>query len=387
MVEFTPKQQAVKLIEESQRILLLTHQSPDGDAIGSILGFFLVLKKLDKEVSAVCIDAPSKTYDFLPKKEILTPEFSGSRDFIITLDCSKAKVDKLGYKLLDNKLNIVITPKSGNFQNQDITTSYGPFKFDLTIVLDTPDLERLGTLYDKNTEIFYQTPVINIDHHSTNSHFAKVNLVDLTATSTSEILISLLEALEPRASQKLLDEDIATCLLTGITADTGSFQNTNTTPKSFTCAAQLLAAGARQQEIIKYLFKTKPLSTLKLWGKILAKIDFDENYRLAFAFATKEDLKEAGAKEEEIGGVIDELLRAVPNSDLVLLLSEREEGIHGSLRSIDKNVDCTEIAKEFGGGGHQAAAAFLLENKKIEEVKDKVLETIKEYQKKRLGPA
>jgi len=381
-MELSPKQQTTSLIQKAERILLLTHQNPDSDAIGSILGFYLVLRKLKKDVEAACSDEAPKNLQFLPFWQSLKKEVTGTREFVLTLNCSSAFVEKLGYKLEGGNLKIVITPKQGNFKKEDLSISSGSFKYDLIIVLDTPDLERLGNLFDQNPGVFYETPVVNIDHHPTNTYFGRVNLVDLTATSTSEILIAILEALDK--GQNLLTEHVATCFLTGLVGDTSSFQNTNTTPKSLTCAAQLLAAGGRHQEIVKYLFKTKPLSTLKLWGKILEQVQEEPECRFIYSTVTKGDLKEAGAKEEEISGVIDELLRSAPSSDLVLLLSEREKGIAGSLRAIDKAVDCTEIAKAFGGGGHQGAAAFLITEGDLNGVKEKVLRKIKEYQKKRL---
>ncbi|MCX6806973.1 MAG: DHH family phosphoesterase [Candidatus Berkelbacteria bacterium] len=385
MMELSPKQQTTSLIQSAKKILLLTHQNPDADAIGSVLGLYLALKKLKKDVEAVCVDPIPSTFTFLPFAPVVKTNLVGNREFIINLDCSRTSVDKLGYKLDDHTLKIVVMPKNGSFKKEDLSLSFGTFKFDLIIVLDTPDLERLGGLYDQNADIFYEIPVINIDHHPTNTYFGRVNLVDLTATSTSEILIAITEALEKDV--KIFDEHIATCFLAGITGDTASFQNTNTTPKSLTCAAQLLASGARQQEIIKNLFKTKTISTLRLWGRILDKIKEEPRYRFVYSEVTKQDLKEAGAKEEEISGVIDELLRSAPKADLVLLLSEREKGIAGSLRAIDNSVDCTQIAQSLGGGGHQAAAAFLVVGGSLENVREKVLSKIKEYQNKRLGLA
>lgn len=382
-MELSPKQQATSLIQNAKRILLLTHHNPDADAVGSILGFFIAMKKLGKEVTAVCSDNVPASLQFLPFVSEIKKETGEGADFIINLDCSRASVAKLGYKVEGNTLKIVITPKDGRFKKEDLTVVPASVNFDLIIVLDTPDLERLGAFYEQNPELFYEAPIINIDHHPTNAYFGKVNLVDLTATSTAEILIAIIESLEKEG--KILDEYIANCLLTGIIGDTASFQNSNTTPKSLTCAAQLLAAGADQQAIVQHLFKNKTLSTLRLWGRILNQISEEPEFRFVYSKVTKEDFRLAGAKEEEIAGVIDELLRSVPAYDLVLLLSEREKGIAGSLRAINPSVDCSEIAKAFGGGGHQAAAAFLISDGKLEEVEDKVLEKIREYQRKRLA--
>jgi len=289
----------------------------------------------------------------------------------------------LGYKHLpeENKLNIVITPLSGSFKNEDVSFSYGTFKFDLIIVLDSPDLERLGPLYEGQSSLFYETPVINLDHHAGNDFFGKINWVDLTATSTAEILVSLIESLA--RENPLIDEDIATALLTGIITDTGSFQNANTTPKSLTVAAQLVAAGGRQQEIIRHVFKTKPLSTLKLWGRILESVRLDPESRFIWAKISQDDFLATGATESETSGVIDELLKSAPDIDFVLLLSEKSGELDGSLRSVAPGTDVSQIAKLFGGGGHEAAAGFQLAGASLATNEEEILGKIREYQRSR----
>ncbi|MDO8686872.1 MAG: DHH family phosphoesterase [Candidatus Berkelbacteria bacterium] len=379
-MELTAKQQTVELIRESEKILLLTHVNPDGDALGSLLALQMILTKLGKEAIAVCSEPIPSAFQFLPGKEKLTTDFSGLKDFVITVNTATTKVDKLGYKSIpeENKLNIVITPVTGSFKPEDVSCGHGQFKYDLVIVLDSPDLERLGKVYDANTELFYETPVINIDHHAGNDYFGKINWVDLTATSTSEILVALVESLA--REKPLLDVDVATALLTGIIVDTGSFQNANTTPKSFTVAAQLVAAGAKQQEIIKWVFKTKSLSTLKLWGRILASVQEEKEARFVWSKITKEDFAVTNAEEAASSGIIDELLKTAPNIDFALLLSEKMDGLHGSLRSAQVGIDVSEIAKMFGGGGHQAAAAFQLPGESLVTMQEEILAKIRHHQ-------
>lgn len=379
-MELSPKQQTVELIKSAQNILLLTHQNPDGDALGSLLALQMVLTKLGKEAIAVATNPVPTMYQFLPGKEALKMDFTGTKDFVITVNTSKTKVDKLGYKNLpeENKLNIIITPISGTFTSEDVTCTAGSFKYDLIFVLDSPDLERIGKLYDDNSELFYETPVINIDHHAGNDYFGKVNWVDLTATSTAEILVALIESLS--REKPLLDIDTATALLTGIIVDTGSFQNANTTPKSFTVAAQLVAAGAKQQEIIRYVFKTKTLATLKLWGRILSNVTEEPASRFVWSKINKADFIAAGADETASSGIIDELLKTAPNIDFALLLSEKMDGLHGSMRAAQTGIDVSAIAKIFSGGGHQAAAAFHLDGRNLVDAQDEILSKIRAFQ-------
>ncbi|OGB74251.1 hypothetical protein A2V68_00595 [candidate division Kazan bacterium RBG_13_50_9] len=379
-MELTPKQQALELINKARQILIVPGR-PDGDAIGSAVALQLVLKKLGKDVSTVVLDPLSSKFKFMPEVERLEREFKSHRDFVISLDCASATADKLVYNFDSDRLNIIVTPKAGSFRPQDVSFSDGKFPFDIVITLDAADFDQLGKMYEDNPKLFQSVPVINVDHHASNDYFGAVNLVDLTATSTAEILVGLIEALGP----SLIDEEVATALLTGIINDTGSFQHSNTTPKSLTVAAQMVGFGARQQEIIKYLFKTKELSTLKLWGRVLSNIRFDAVSQLAWGSAALADFAETGAEGEQLSGLIDELMTSVPEADVVVLLSEREPGIiSGSIRT-KKGIDASDIAKIFGGGGHHGAAGFRLLDTSIAEAEDTVISRVKEYQAKRHG--
>ncbi|MFA5967371.1 MAG: DHH family phosphoesterase [Patescibacteria group bacterium] len=375
-MELTPKQQALELINKSKNILLATHDKPDGDAVGSTLALYLVLNKLGKKATAVVVEPVSGRYQFLPKVDEFTPHLVAPRDFVISLDCANAQADKLAYNFQDGKLNIVITPKDGNFNPQDVSFAEGNFQFDLIIVLDAADWDQVGPLYANNVKLFQGVPVVNIDHHSSNDYYGTINLVDLTATATAEVLVGLIEALGP----SLVDEDVATALLTGIISDTGSFQHSNTTPKSLTIAAQMVGLGARQQEIIKYLFKTKSLTTLKLWGKILSNIRLDEEHKFSWSTVPLTYFDETGAAKEETTGVIDELMTSVPGADVVVLLTEKEPRIiSGSIRT-KKGVNSAEIAALFGGGGHPGAAGFKLSDIELAAAEEIVTGKNREYQ-------
>ena len=385
-MELTPKQQTVELIRNSERILLVTHTGLDGDAIGSVIALTLALAKLGKDVSAAVPEVIPSVFQFLPGISGVSTELGGTKDFVISLDTSRVTVEKLGYKNVgeEKKLNIIITPHRGSFRPEDVSFEAGSLKYDLVIVLDSPEIERLGRFFNTQAQFFYETPLVNIDHHPGNDFFGKVNWVDLTATSTAEILVALLESLGREKS--LLDGDIATALLAGITTDTESFQNAATTPKSLTVAAQLVAAGARQQEIVQQIYRTKTLSTLRLWGKALTKIQEEASYRFLWSKISLEDLKSCQADESELSGVADELLRSAPNIDFVLLLSERKGGfVHASLRGVGRGIDVSEMAKLFGGGGQPGAAAFRLPNANLDEAQREIIDRLRTYQRQRLA--
>ncbi|HAU39933.1 MAG: exopolyphosphatase-like protein, phosphoesterase RecJ domain-containing protein [Candidatus Peregrinibacteria bacterium GW2011_GWF2_43_17] len=374
------EEQIVNLLEKSQKILILPSNPPDGDSLGAALSLYLILKKLGKEPTVICSDPIPSALQFLPTIHAISRNFSGAEDFIVTLDCRQADVDTIKYEVEQDKVNIIITPKKGRFADKDVTLHYGEAKYDLLITVDTGDLQQLGKIYEQNPDMFYSIPVINIDHHASNAEFGRVNLIDITASSTTEILVPVIEKLEAKTGQKLIDADIATLLLTGIITDTGSFQHSNTTPRAFAIAAHLLDFGARQQEIIKYVYRTKSLQMLKLWGKVLSKIKYDEASQIVWSTITLEDLQETGGASDDSAGIIDELLSNAPGAQIVLLIKEKEPGlISVSIRTPGKGANANDIAKIFGGGGHPKAAGCRIKGMSFAEAEILIIKKIKEY--------
>jgi bifunctional oligoribonuclease and PAP phosphatase NrnA len=380
------RKQIVDIINRSERILLMPSSPVDGDSLGSALALYLVLKKMGKEATVVCADPVPDAYKFLPTTKVISDDFSASKDFIVTLDCKRAKLKHIKTKLEQDKVNIIITAKKGQFSSSDVSFHHGPHKYDLIITVDTGDLEQLGRFYEDNPEIFVNIPLVNIDHHSSNSNFGKINYIDIMSSSTTELLIPLIEDFEKQTEEKLMDEDVATLLLAGIITDTGSFQNANTTPRSFAASAKLIKYGARQQEIIQHIFKTKNLSTLKLWGRILTKMKVDDKHKMVWSTITNKDFADTGSSDDETGGIIDELMSNAPGTEVVLLLKQKENNlISGSLRTTNPTVDASEMAEMFGGGGHVQAAGFRIESDDMEKTEQMVIEKIRKYQAERLG--
>jgi phosphoesterase RecJ-like protein len=380
------RKQIVEMVKRSKSILLMPSAPVDGDSLGSSLALYLAFKKLGKQVTVVCADPVPDSFEFLPTTKVIDHDFSLSNDFIVTLDCAKSKLKTIETKLEQDKFNIIITAKAGQFTEKDISFEHGPSKYDLIITVDTGDLSQLGRFYEDNPELFTSIPVINIDHHASNDFFGKINYVDVMSSSTTELLIPLIRDFEIDSDMDLMDEDIATLLLAGIITDTGSFQNANTTPRSFASSALLVKHGARQQEIIHHVFKTKHLSTLKLWGRILSHIKIDQQHKFVWTTISRKDFDETRARDDETGGIIDELLTNAPGTEIVLLLKERTDGMAGgSLRSTTPAVDVSQIAEMFGGGGHVQASGFKMPCDNFEEATKMIVEKIRAFQAKRLS--
>lgn len=249
-MDLTPKQQASEAIRQANNILIITGQHPSVDQVASTIALAAILRKYGKKVSAVISDNLPTQVNFLEPTK-LDRSLSGLRDFVLKVDVRKAELDKLRYEVENDKLNIYITPFRGSFAPSDVTFDYGNYQYDIVITLGVPTRARLDRVFDLNQNVFAELPIINIDFHRSNENYGAVNLIEGNAASLCEILVALAESLQ----NGIIDEDIATALLTGLMASTDRFTATHTTSKSLTVAAQMMAAGARQQAVVKGLYK------------------------------------------------------------------------------------------------------------------------------------
>ena len=298
-----PKQQFKEFLEKSKNILIVIPENPSGDAVGSAWALYYFLEKTGKVPSIAFSNNLSVKYNFLPKPERVATEISSARDFILSFDTSRNKIKDVRCEEKEGKYEIFITPEKGSVDPRDFSFIPAQFKYDLVIVLDSPDLEKLGKLYENNADLFFEVPVVNIDCKSENDNFGKVNLIGTTSSSCAEILYYLLEEMAP----EMLDEKICQCLLTGIISATDSFQKKNTTPKSFLTAAILMDKGADQQEIVRWLYKTQPLNILKLWGRVMSKVKWDENLKLIWSEITVEDFIQSRTAPENLPVILEKL--------------------------------------------------------------------------------
>lgn len=302
-MSLTPQEQFKKFLETSKEILILIPENPSGDAVGAAWALYYFLEKKEITPTVAFSNHLNPKYAFLGRPERLLTEISGARDFVLSFDTSRNKIIGLRQEQTDGHFNIYVTPEKGSVDPRDFSFILAKFKYDLVVVIDCPDLDKLGKLYTQNTDLFFEVPVVNIDHWSDNDNFGQINLVNVTASSASEIVLELFQNLDAAA----LDKNIATCLLTGLVSATDSFQKKNTTPKALSLAATLMDKGADQQEIIRWLYKTQPLHILKLWGQVMAKINWDEETQLVWSAVTVEDFVQSRSKPEDLRLIIEKL--------------------------------------------------------------------------------
>lgn len=375
-MELSPKQQAVNEIKKAGRILLLGNKKPGGDTLGSLLALSKSLSRIGKTIDLVVSASIDQKYDFLAKEKDIKKEYGQIDGKVIKIDTKKIPVSGMKWQKEDNFLNIYLDTDK-NLKYEFIELVNGQPKPDLVVIVNTPDVEKIDVVYDKNTELFYEVPIINIDHHSGNEYYGTVNLIDLTATSTAEILVSLFEAL----GIKIDDTDTATALLSGIIEDTQSFRDKTTTPKSLTVAAQLLAAGARQQEIVNNFYRKNPVELMKAWGEMLGNLSEDKANK--FAWTKIDTSNDKSIKKEDVFNAADDLLSNTESAKMVLILykgAEDNDKVFGKLKGT-KEKEVLSIAELFGGNGTALDAHFEISENNIDNAEKKIIKKIAENTK------
>ncbi len=315
------EQQIFDNITKAKSILVALPQNPSGDCIGGGLALHAFLKKLDKQPEIVCAAKDLSQFSFLPASGEIKKGLDISQTFVISVNTQTISLDELSYQQGPGSVDIFLKPKAGRFTEGEVSFRSAKFPYDLIITVGVPSLENIGEIYEKNTDLFFETPVLNIDHHPGNGHYGEINLVDLAATSTSEILANLMENFEA----SLIDANIATDLLTGIIVETNSFQHVKTTPKAFLKASSLISQGANQPEIIKHLYKTKQVSLLKLWGRALARIKEVPELEMTYSLINHTDLEKSGSGPDDVLGVMKELIANLGGRKIILFLAETKD--------------------------------------------------------------
>ena len=293
-------------IRAGERFLLTTHENPDGDALGSLLATHRILGALGKDsvmfLAAKEFPLPVE-YRFLPLEEVFhEPPADISDRVVIFLDCGN--IDRMPVDFLKNGVN----------------------------------------------------RVINIDHHHDNTRFGDVNLIDVDASCTAEIVFDLAGLLGVELTQEM-----ANALYVALVTDTGKFMYENTDARSHRMAAGLIETGVEVNDVYRRLYEHAPIEKLKLLAHALEKIELLDDGRLAVTYISGDDYAATGASEALTEGIIDHL-RTIDGTAAAAVVRDQGEGGRAarkvSMRSTDGSVDVSAIARVHGGGGHRRAAGF-----------------------------
>ncbi len=365
-------QQIAEVIKESHHVLITFKKDFSIDALSSALALYLILQKMGKLADIVCDDFKlPKSLEFLPNSEKISDKISNLQKFVINIEAGEDKIDEFSYNINGDKLKIYITPKTTAFNPDDVAIESSAYKYDLIITLDTPDFESLGKVFQNFTEFFYNTTIINIDHSPENEHFGQINLVDLNAVASAEVLFNLANVMD----KNLIDKNIATCFLTGLITETKSFKTPNVTPKTLDIASKLMAAEANQETIVKSLYRSRSLSTLKLWGRVLARLKGEDGNKLIWSLLTEHDFVEAGADKEDLPDVIEELISFIPGVEIVGLIYQLK-GKNQVLIKTLKNYNALNLAQGFNPIGSKNLVEFSVEDKTLLETEKEIIAQI-----------
>ncbi|MDG1950893.1 MAG: hypothetical protein P8J32_08840 [bacterium] len=363
-------QQILETIKRSSRPLICVPSSGGPDAYATALGLSKVLVKLEKEPVIVAADGKApKNLHFLDGHEGIQTSLENLRHFVIELDAAQTKVDQLSYELKDDKLFVYLSPKKGFWNDRDVRTRTSAYKYDLIICIGSPDYESCAQLYTENADFFFRTPVINIDHTPENEHYGQMNIVDLTASACGEVCHDLIEAIEPG----LIDEEIATAFLTGMVAKTRSFKTKNVTPKTLQTASKLMAKGAKRDDIISRLYRTRSVQTLRLWGRALARLKADSDAKIVWTMLSQQDFMHAGTEEEHLPDVIDELIASSPDARVVALLYEDANNDVCAIVRAERPLDAIHLCQGYSAAGTREEVRIYFPKKRIVQVEQELI--------------
>jgi phosphoesterase RecJ-like protein len=302
--------EVVARISSARTVMTICHRDPEPDALGSALGLALALETRGATVTPVCADPVPDANLFLPGVE----RFRQSPD--------------------------------------------PDLDYDLIVVGDCGDLERVGSVLHSHPDLFARVPIVDIDHHKSNVGFGSLDWIDPQASATCEMVTLLVARLG--VPLDAADGAIAANLMAGVVIDTANFQHPNTTPRTLRVASELLAAGAPLYDIARRLYRTKPDAQLRLFGRVLARLETAMDGKLLWADLLPADFIETGTTAQMSEGLID-LLAQSATGEVAVVFKDQVVQTKISVRTKDGGVDATTLTGTFGGGGHARAAGATIQ--------------------------
>jgi phosphoesterase RecJ-like protein len=367
------QQQFIELINRHQSILIIFGYEYTGDALGASLALETLLRHLDKRVAIACANfTPEKTYSFLPLEKI-APDLTQLQKTVIGVDLANINLDTYYHRKDDKTLKFYLVPDTGIIDPKQISVTQAQYEYDLIITINSPDLESLGSLYHKYTNFFYSTPKINIDHHTNNENYGDFNIVDITASATSEIVYNLIRDIAPEC----ITADLATHILTGIITATNNFKDAHVHPQTLHLASLLVAQGARREEIITNLYQNHSITTLKLWGRILSRLHHTSNHGLVWSTITQNDILETDSSTSDINEVIDALLTSIPQAQVITLFYEDGHNIIAITRSLSAH-DARTLTHDYLPEGTSELTKCTLKNTTLAQAQTDFIKTVEQ---------
>ncbi len=311
-------QNIINEIKKANTIAVISHINPDGDTVGSSLAIYKAIQMYGKKPYIFCDDVITDKLSFL----------QGTEDY------NKAKLDK----------------------------------YDLTIAVDCADMERLGVYSAEEFKKGKRKMVI--DHHKTNTKYGDINLIDINAAATAQIVTFLLKEMGG------LNREVARLLYSGLVTDSGGFTFSNVTAKTMEAASILLEYDIAAHEICDHFLKKIKMNTYKLKARTLSNAKFYDNNQIGIISFLKKDFDETNCDNSSTEGMVNNIINVIGVRVAVAISEVREQNFKVSIRT-GEDVDSSKIALMFGGGGHKNAAGFRV-NGYYEDVVEKILKAVRD---------
>jgi len=363
-------QQFLQSLQRAKRPVILLSENANADDFVSAFSVATLLAKLDKPVEVVSSGGRiPKSIEFAPLQSPVKGDLPNIRKLTIHVDAKDSKVDELSYDVVDGELRIHLLPKSGNWNEEHVRISTDQYKYDLIISIGARELEAFGSIYKRYADFFFNTPIVNIDHHPSNEHFGQLNMVDINAVACSEVCHDLFKQLD----ESMLDQNVATLLLTGMIYKTKSFRSEKVSPKTLKTAGELISRGADRENIVKHLYKTRSVETLRLWGRALARLKSDPEHSLIWTLLTRQDFTNAGSDESALENVIEELITTSPDSKVAAVFYEGTDDTMHVMLHAAKPHDALFLGAPFNASGTREEAKLRLKEKDVVHAERKVI--------------
>ncbi len=371
-----PHGQFLEAIKRSRSVAVVLPSAWTIDALGGGLALARFIETYGKPAEIICANFAAQPHlSFLPGVDAVKNDLRANRHTILKIPFT-GDLHNLEHEIAGGFLNIKITPKNGTIDTANLAGGTDAWRHDLIITVCLRETKELGALINDHRHFFEETPVINIDVHPANEQHGAINLIDIGAGAASELITGIIEAIDG----KRIDADTATCLLAGIIGETKSFRSAAVTPKTLETASRLVMRGAKREAIVEALFRTRPVETLRLWGRVLARLKADREHRLIWSVLGRADFVHAGADETHLGDVIEELVSRTPDAEIICILHEhpQTEGVIRGIISAERGWNAMELAAKWKPTGSAKRATIEASNTSLPLLEHDILKSIRE---------
>lgn len=359
-------EQIFKLIEESKNILIITDQNFNTDSFSGSLSLALFLQELDKNVTLYFKNEIEEKYKFLNGLNLVKNTIELKNNLTIAISTKNTKAKELSYEPKEDKIEIYLTPEKNKlFTKEDVIITDNQTFFDLIISIGIDSIKNIGEFYDNNVDFFFNTTIINIDNNPENERFGQINFVEPKYKSICELIFDITTIYK----SELIDEKIATNMLTGIIYENKGFRIPNLSPNTMEAVSNLIEIGANREDIVNNLYKTKTINDLRIWAKILQNSKLADNNKIFFSVIDDEN------EQINFSDLFNEVIGTIEEIKIGLLFNKINEIIYINLIT-NCGLNAKELSSDFNPVGDKNETKFAISSQDVDRVVEITLQKI-----------